>query len=325
MTRKVVLRILSILIGLSLGLLLAEIALIFTLPKSMFYRINIESTGGNYQLVDNPNLIYVPVPNTGSFNSYGHRGKAFPFAKGNKPRIVVMGDSVTEGLGVEVGQRFTDILEKSLQGDKEIINLGVCGYSLLQEFEYFKLLGEKFRPDNVLWFITYNDMRLHSGEIYCFNQKLRDARNSAFYETYYKSRIGMTRFMMNFNIYQLIKYAYSFSSQKIFNNNEDEINLDEANNLLKQLNVSAQNHIFKLTFILLPINTKLYASEISDLKYLIDKNNILCLDFRELFVSDSNSASGENYFLEKDPCHYSIRGNKAFADILYQNKSKLGL
>lgn len=291
----------------------------------MFCRINIESTGGNYKLVDNPNLIYVPVPNTGSFNSYGHRGQAFPFAKGNKQRIVVMGDSVTEGLGVEVGQRFTDILEKSLPRDQEIINLGVCGYSLLQEFEYFKLLGEKFRPDNVLWFITYNDMRLHSGEIYCFNQKLRTARNSAFYETYYKSRIGLTRLLMNFNTYKLINYAYSCSSPKIFNNNEDKIILDEADNLLKQLKVLAKDHNFSLTFILLPINTRLYAAEIDDLKYFIDKNHIPCFDFRELFQDYSNSTSVENYFFKKDPCHFSIQGNKAFADILYQHKSKLGL
>lgn len=325
MTRNIVFRILSILIGLSIGLLLVEITLNFTLPESIFYRINIDSTGGNYQLVDNPNLIYVPVPNSGSFNSYGHRGKVFPFAKGNKQRVVVMGDSVTEGLGVEVGQRFTDILEKSLQGEKEIVNLGVCGYSLLQEFEYLKMLGVKFTPDNVLWFITYNDIRLHSGEIYSFNQKLKTARNSAFYETFYKNTIGLNRFLMKFNTTKLIKYAYSCNSPKVFNNNEEKIEFEEADNLLKQLKVLAKWHKFRLTFILLPTNTKLYASEINDLKYLIDRNNILCFDLRELFKSYSISTSAENYFLKKDPCHFSIQGNKAFADVLYNNKAKFGL
>lgn len=325
MTRNVTFGILSILIGLTIGLFLVEIILNIILPENIFYRINIESTGGNYKLVDNPNLIYVPVPDTGSFNSYGHRGKAFPLAKGRKPRIVAMGDSVTEGLGVEVGQRFTDILENSLHSQKDIINLAVCGYSFLQEFEYFKLVGGKFSPDNLLWFITYNDMRLHSGEIYSFNQKLKDARNSAFYETYYHSRMGLTRFLMHFNSYKFIKYAFSLTSQRIFNNNEEKIGLNEADSLLKQLNALAKEQKFQLSFILLPANTKLYASEINDFKHLIKRNNIHCLDLRELLKSYANQTPLENYFLEKDSCHYSIEGNKAIADLLYHNISKLGL
>lgn len=325
MLKRMVFRIISILIGLSLGLLIGETFLRYTLPDRMFYRINISSTDGDYKLSDNPRLIYVPVPNTGSFNSYGHRGAAFSFKKGSKKRIVVMGDSVVEGLGVGLDQRFTDILDKHFNEQYEIINLGVCGYSLLQEFEYFRLLGEKFSPDYVLWFISFNDMRLHSGEIYTFNDKLKNVPNSTFYETYYRTRIEFERFLMSFNTYKLVKYVYSVESQKVFNNNEEIISLDEADNLLQQLATLSRERNFRLTFIFLPTNTHLYESEIDGLKYLIQKNNVPYLDLRGAFKTYSSLSSVEIYFLRKDACHLSTEGNKAFADILYENRTKLGL
>ena len=189
--KRIVFSAVTILLGIILGVFTTELALRLIMPGKMFYRINISSTDGNYVLTENPRLIYVPVPDTGDFNSYGHRGHAFPFEKTGRKRAVLMGDSVVEGLGVQLGQRFSDVLDRLFDEQYEMINLGVCGYSFLQEFEYFKLLGEKFSPDYVLWFITYNDMRLASGEIYAFNHYLKTAPNSAFYEAYYKTRIGL--------------------------------------------------------------------------------------------------------------------------------------
>lgn len=325
MPKRTVFRIISILLGLSLGFSIGETFLRYTLPERMFYRINISSRDGDYKLVDNPRLIYVPVPNTGSFNSYGHRGKAFSFEKGGKKRIVVMGDSVAEGLGVESDQRFTEILDKHLSGQYEIINLAVRGYSLLQEFEYFRLRGEKFSPDYVLWFISFNDMRLHSGEIYTFNDKLKNLPNSTFYKAYYKTRIGLERFLMSFSTYKLIKYVYSVESQDVFNNFEERTGLDEADHLLQQLVALSRESDFRLTFIFLPTNTHLYESEIDSLKHLIQKNNVEYLDLRGAFKTYSSLPSVEMYFLREDACHLSTEGNKAFADILYENRTKLGL
>jgi hypothetical protein len=71
----------TILLGLILGLLTTELVLRLIMPEKMFYRINISSTDGNYVLTENPRLIYVPAPNTGDFNSYGHRGRSFPLKR----------------------------------------------------------------------------------------------------------------------------------------------------------------------------------------------------------------------------------------------------
>lgn len=315
----------TILLGLILGLITTELVLKLIMPGKMFYRINISSTDGNYVLTENPRLIYVPVPNTGDFNSYGHRGRSFPFEKNGRRRIVLMGDSVVEGLGVEVGQRFSDVLDRLLNEQYEMVNLGVCGYSFLQEFEYFKLLGEKFSPDYALWFITYNDMRLASGEVYAFNYYLKTAPNSAFHEAYYKTRIGLNKLLMSCYTYNLLRYAYATQSEKIFNNDEEKISLDDADDLLRQLNIEALARHFKLIFILLPSNTHLYESEINDLRNLMAKNNSPCLDLRESLKTCSGSESVEKYFLEGDFCHFSVEGNRVFAEILYHDRAKLGL
>jgi lysophospholipase L1-like esterase len=325
MLRRIVIPTLLMFFALLLCFAIGEVVLRFTLPERMFYRIDISSTGGNYKLSDNPKLIYVPVPHSGSFNSYGHRGPEFPFTESGKKRIVVMGDSVVEGLGVELGQRFTDIWDNYFHEQYEMINLGVCGYSLVQEFEYFKLLGEKFSPDYVFWFITFNDMRLHSGEIYTFNQKLKTASHSAFYKTYYKTRRGLDRFLMYFHTYKLVKYIYAGESEEVFNNNEEKTSTDEADNLLQQLIKLSRERNFRLMFIFLPVNTNYYESEINYFKCLIEKNNILHLDLRESFKTYPGLPSVDEYFLPKDSCHFSIAGHQAFADILRKSRAGLGL
>jgi hypothetical protein len=82
----------------------------------------------------------------------------------------------------------------------------------------------------------------------------------------------------------------------------------------------AETRRHRLTFIFLPYNTKAYESEINDLKSLIEKNNLPCLDLRQALKPPI-----ERFFLEGDCCHFSIQGNKAMADLLYKHRAKLGL
>jgi lysophospholipase L1-like esterase len=323
--KRKVFKIISIAFGLGTGLLIGEVVLRFTLPKRMFYRISISGTHGNYKLSDNPKLIYIPVPETGDFNSYGHRGPAFSFEKSGKKRIVAMGDSVVAGLDVDVDQRFTDVLDKKLNGPYEVINLGVCGYSLLQEFEYFKLLAKKFSPDYVLWFITFNDMRLHSGEIVNFNEKLKKARRGPFFQAYYRTRIGLERFLLSFHTYKLLKYLFSAESLKVFRNFEERISLDEADQALKQLKIMSGERNFQLVFVFLPVLTHEFAAEIGALKNLLRENNLSILDFEDAFTGGGVSKSAEAYFLPKDACHFSVEGHRNFADILFRNRAQWGL
>jgi len=322
--------ILLILFGLAAGIVLVEAALSFFLPLKMFYGLNVSTYGHEYELAENRRLIYVPVPNSyvsnpysEVLNSYGHRGPAFPFAKGNKKRIVFMGDSVVEGLFVAANERFTDFLNARFGGEYEIVNLGVCGYSLEQEFEYFKLKGMKFSPDYVIWGITCNDLMLNAGEIDLFNEKMASGRKSGFYKNYFKAKTSLEKFLYSFNIYRLIIYLKVANSQKVFTNDEKDrdYNLGPAqvNDLLLQLKALSRKQNFKLEFLFLPVNTDLYRSEIQTLRETVEKNGIQCVDMRDAFPQ----AEAKSLFFDR--LHFTREGHRRLAEALYEKRGLMGL
>lgn len=62
-------------------------------------------------------------------------------------RVVVLGDSFTFGVGVDYGQRFTELLE---QDGLELINLGVNAYGTDQEVRRYEVDGVRYEADLVL-------------------------------------------------------------------------------------------------------------------------------------------------------------------------------
>lgn len=117
--------VLSILIGLAI----TELLTFFFLPAPLFRKINVTTLGREYMLSPNKTLIYEPKPGGGEFNKYGYRGKEFAYERNKKKRIVFIGDSVVEGIGVKPHERFTELLNNKLGNGFEVINLGVSGYS----------------------------------------------------------------------------------------------------------------------------------------------------------------------------------------------------
>ena len=71
-------------------------------------------------------------------------------------RILVLGDSFAWGYGVEESERFSQLLEKSL--DVEVINAGVSGYSTDQELLWYRSEGIKYETDLVILVIAGNDV-----------------------------------------------------------------------------------------------------------------------------------------------------------------------
>ncbi len=101
-----------------------------------------------------------------SFNSKGLRGNEYSYSKGeNEIRILVFGDSFTEGYMVDFEDMFSEVLKRILNntdssGSKyyEVINLGTGGYSTDQEVLYFKSEGIKYHPDKVILVFCVNDV-----------------------------------------------------------------------------------------------------------------------------------------------------------------------
>ncbi|MBF0301161.1 MAG: hypothetical protein HQK51_20805, partial [Oligoflexia bacterium] len=94
-------------------------------------------------------------------NSKGLRDYEYTYNKSKDVyRILVLGDSITFGWGVNFNDTFCKVLEKNLNDSRhplrhplrhpiryEVINSGVGNYQLLEELNYLKIEGLKYKPD----------------------------------------------------------------------------------------------------------------------------------------------------------------------------------
>jgi hypothetical protein len=96
-------------------------------------------------------------------NARGFRDRDVP---ADKPpdifRVVVLGDSITWGHGVEQAERYSDVLGEALRRgglSVEVVNLAVSGYGTDQEFLLWEREGRRYCPDLVLLGLYENDPR----------------------------------------------------------------------------------------------------------------------------------------------------------------------
>lgn len=96
-------------------------------------------------------------------NSHGLRNDELPLTKpAGVKRLLMLGDSFTEGLGVRGDETFTSRLRDKVAqagfGDRwQIINGGVASYSPLLEYVYLKNHGLAFQPDLVILNLDLSD------------------------------------------------------------------------------------------------------------------------------------------------------------------------
>lgn len=289
-----------------LSLVLMEAALRLFFPRLVFHEISITRHDGQYRLSPDPGLVYVPKPNTGRFNRYGHLGPAFPFKHGEKPRIVVMGDSVVQGIDVPFGERFTERLAADLPG-YEVINLGVSGYSLRQEVEYLRTLGLGFDPDYVLWGICGNDLWNLSSEYGGLREIMEASRKSAFYRDYYRAAGSLDRLLRRSMTYCYLKYA---ASGRAKNNTagRDGIRDADVTYCLDRIRDMERARGFRSIFVILPSVSRVFDEDMRRLQSELARRHIEHVDYLHGF--------GRRYFKDQDQFHLNVAGHARLAEKL---------
>ena len=91
-------------------------------------------------------------------NSIGLRDDevTMPKPKGRK-RVLILGDSIAFGSGVEAHDRFSDLLKHELPGDVDVINAGVPGWGNDQELLFYERDLRRLQPDIVVLEFTGNN------------------------------------------------------------------------------------------------------------------------------------------------------------------------
>ena len=96
-------------------------------------------------------------------NAHGLRGPDRPYGKPpGVRRVLLLGDSITEGYSVEEPYTLRSVLEALLnsrrEGRFEVINAGTAGYSTDQEYLFYTGEGVRYQPDVVVLLFCYNDL-----------------------------------------------------------------------------------------------------------------------------------------------------------------------
>ncbi len=117
----------------------------------------------------NTELLYAFIPNSVDShcegNSHGYRDYEYDVQKSRQTfRVVVIGDSIAQGYGVELDDTFAKVLEKQLRQHKpeeeykiEVIIFARAGYSTSQELIVLQQEALAFSPDLIVWSYVLND------------------------------------------------------------------------------------------------------------------------------------------------------------------------
>jgi lysophospholipase L1-like esterase len=208
-SKQILSKVFLVFLGLVLGLAGGEVAVrCFGLAPEVAVLLK-----ANFQLSLDKEIVYERVPHSTEvgkrvINSIGYRSPDYPVAKprGTK-RLVVVGDSVAEGLGVfKEEDLFARRLESELRASGksvEVLNFSVSGYNTQQEVATLRAKALKFAPDLVLLAYCLNDRNGISGRIMGRLQNNLEERTH-FIESLLQST--SVRFLMNSALYRFIRF-----------------------------------------------------------------------------------------------------------------------
>ncbi|MCM8761048.1 MAG: GDSL-type esterase/lipase family protein [Candidatus Omnitrophica bacterium] len=168
--RKGILRFLGILLYIAVLLIgieiTCQIAYRVTANKWLFLA---EEEPHHYLFKKHPYLVGVPKPGatftskngiTFTNNSLGMRGAEIRQTKDEgRVRVVVLGGSSTYCIGVSDDQTWPYYLEKILGSKYEVINMGVPGYTTVENLIQTALWLSDISPDICVYYEGWNDMR----------------------------------------------------------------------------------------------------------------------------------------------------------------------
>ena len=88
-------------------------------------------------------------------------------------RIITIGDSYTYGSAVNTQDNYPSQLEKKLNSDLkcknisnfQVINFGVPGYDIPYTVERYRIRGQQYSPDLVLWFLIGDDFKRYNEQL----------------------------------------------------------------------------------------------------------------------------------------------------------------
>jgi hypothetical protein len=268
-------------------------------------------------------------------NAHGHRGKYRPVARQvGSYRLLVLGDSFTEGVHVGEEELFTAKMEEAAP-DLEVLNAGVGGYGTVQEFLYLANEGLKLNPNLVILMFYPNDLTDNALSYYpgfgprpfASFENGRLKVNETLISTEYKKFILPLPFQ---NVLSRYSYLYYFLNSRIyqplFSRKMKELqksDLDAIDSetrfkiffaILEKLQALLQGGRIPLFVVLIPTREEVTAgnSETSNsIMEFCQAQQIACLSLLDRFKRETSSGI-RSYFA--GDIHWTSAGHQIAAD-----------
>lgn len=246
-------------------------------------------------------------------NSQGFRGtKEYSSKKPSKTyRVIVLGDSIALGHGVEDNETFSAILEKRLAQKRpaEVINMGVAGFGTGEELIQMKNLGLQYDPDLVILayypndpynniisklFKIENDKLVRDHISYVPAIVVRDRLYKIPGYSYLSQHSHLLNFIrFQFSLYYIRglgrKYGISLAKPKALNKEA----IDLTAYLLNEIVVEAGRHKIPLIILNVPLFSKESSDNFPEAAIIINKNTYLVDVEDQIYI---NQPIGNNYY-----------------------------
>jgi len=158
----------AFLVSMLIFLVLLEVTLQVYTRVAIYYDVEMARYANEIKMpADNPKVGHYHEPNASAYlmgtdfktSSHGWRDKEYDYERNDAYRVVVLGDSLTVGWGVESFEMFEYLLEERFNEARpvEMINTGNGNYNTEQQANVYFDKGREYSPDKVVMFYFIND------------------------------------------------------------------------------------------------------------------------------------------------------------------------
>ncbi|MBI5742149.1 MAG: SGNH/GDSL hydrolase family protein [Nitrospirae bacterium] len=246
-----------------------------------------------------------------------------------KRRILVAGDSFTFGHGINNGDTYPDILEKTLDGT-EVLNFAVSGYGTDQQLLLLQKKGLRYRPDLVVLGFYKGDIfrnveryhgnaqkpvfKLSNGDLVLTNVPVPEVTDMRQPDTLFQSVERHSR------IYRIFSERALWLLQHLGYGESWEVT--EA--IVKKMQRSVSDAGSKLLVVIIPSSQAVYGNPlikaihhrtIRGMRDMLDRTGIEYLDLTPELSEWAEAHQGEKLYFINDG-HFSPQGHRATAEII---------
>jgi hypothetical protein len=253
-----------------------------------------------------------------------------------EPDWLFVGDSYTQGAQVNFNELYSSIIADSNR-NKNVLNIGVSGFSLFEEYEIIKKHVSNSKPETVfLQLCVLNDFNIIEQKQFGINEWLVEV--SDLYRFLYYNNENEETYKLNGR--WVLPFYKNDSENKDFNvldSRKSDLKkriLDDVSFYLKKIHSLLKSKNIQLVVILIPTKEQVYSKYLKEVvkNYQLDTNNI-DLDFPGKFLNDLSENKFEfinplddfrkakgNLYFDTDE-HLNVQGHKVLADIInnYEN------